>query len=527
MRAGSRAPHGSSLFAFLVAMVVLAVVPGMGGPSSLAQPGGGDPDSYEMANCQVDFADDRSDQSIQLKRLAPPSEEWFLAGSDLADLLRVGRYWRSDVRKLVLRVDDRRITFTAGARAVVAGDDAILLRQPVALHQSEPWIPMEFLVTVLPQMTGRAVGFDPERVLLRVGTRSFNIDQVRVESGDAVTEVRIRMRESLAFRVDDRRSRQLLVKIYGGEIDPGAIRLGSAQGLVESIRSRQESGHALVQVELSELASRYQSLTEQDGRTILLRIEQAPVTLIPDPVPRGPHLVQTLPPEARGRRVSVRRVVIDPGHGGADLGAEGPNGELEKDITLAVARELKRALERRGDLEAVLTRESDENIGLVQRTEFANREGGDLFLSIHCNAWYDRGASGVETYFLAPAKSEWDATVARKENSAVGAAEDLDFILWDLVQNLYIQESATLAEAVQTRLSDSLGLPNRGVKQAGFRVLVGAFMPAILVEVGFLTNAEEAKRLGSASHQRRIAEALAEAVVDFRARMDAIREDSR
>ena len=113
------------------------------------------------------------------------------------------------------------------------------------------------------------------------------------------------------------------------------------------------------------------------------------------------------------------------------------------------------------------------------------------------------------------------------ENTSTAAAEDLDFILWDLVQNLYIQESATLAEEVQTRLAADLGLLNRGVKQAGFRVLVGAFMPAILVELGFLTNDADASRLRDERWQRDAAEALADAIVEFRARMDALRERSR
>jgi N-acetylmuramoyl-L-alanine amidase len=117
--------------------------------------------------------------------------------------------------------------------------------------------------------------------------------------------------------------------------------------------------------------------------------------------------------------------------------------------------------------------------------------------------------------------------VARTENAGVSAAEDLDFILWDLVQNAYIQESATLAEEVQERLASDLGMENRGVKQAGFRVLVGAFMPAILVELGFVTNQQDAAKLSDPEFHTRAAEAMAEAIVAFRTRMDALRESSR
>lgn len=483
---------------------------------------------FESATWRVTHADGRFDQRIELLRLAAPDKEWFLSSTDLATVLQVGRYWRIDVRKLVLRIDDQRLTFTVGARAVVAGEESVLLRHEVQYHRGEPWIPMEFLSHVLGELTERSVDVDADQSRITLGTRSLNVTALEVVRGEqGGTELRIRLREALAFRVDDSRMRNLVVKIYGGVLDPGSLSLGTPRGLVNAVRSTQQDGFALVEVELSELALRYQSLTEVGGSTIVLRIEEAPVTLIPDPVPRGPNLVQTLPPEARGREVNVRRVVIDPGHGGSDDGAVGRDRLLEKEVTLAVARELERVLERRHDIDVVLTRTDDAFLGLIERTELANREGADLFISLHCNAWANAGANGVETYFLSPAKSEWDAGVARAENSSVRAAEDLDFILWDLVQNVYIQESATLAEAVQGRLVEDLGMQNRGVKQAGFRVLVGAFMPAILVELGFLTSREDAAKLSDPDWQREAAESLAGAVVEFRARMDALREQSR
>ena len=476
---------------------------------------------------RIRHADGRFDERVEMLRLATPDTEWFVASDDLAEVLQVGRFWRTDVRKLVLRVGDQRLTFTVGARSVVGADDTIMMRHPVVYHRGQAWIPLEFLTTVLPTLTDRAIDVDADAQRITLGERSLNVTGLEVERSGDVTELRILLRDPLAFRVDDSRVRNLVVKIYGASLDPGEIALRQAQGLVDGVSSQQAEGYALVQVELSELAHRYQSLTADGGSTIVLRIEAAPVSTIPDPVPRGPHLVQTLPPEARGREVDVRRVVIDPGHGGTDHGALGRDGLREKDITLAVALELERILEDRDDIEVVLTRTDDSFLGLVERTELANREGADLFISLHCNAWANSSARGVETYFLSPAKTEWDAEVARSENATVGAAEDLDFILWDLVQNVYIQESATLAEAVQGRLAQDLGMQNRGVKQAGFRVLVGAFMPAILVELGFLTHRDDAAKLSDRGWQREAARSLADAIVEFRARMDALREQSR
>ena len=510
--------------ASLLVLLVLMLIPAAPRHGVQAQSA---PANAPAAEWTVRRIDGGRTTTVELRQLASPDEEWFISSRQLADMLGVGRFWRTDVRKLVFRVDDQRITFTVGARSVVGGEETLLLHQPVIYFEGEPWIPLEFLSTVLPSLSGRQASVDVATKLIALGERRLNVSGMGVRNEGDQTVLRIQLASALAFRVDDSRVRNLVIKLYGGALDPGAIRLSTPRGLIDAVRGRQEDGFALIEVDLSQLASRYQSLTEDGGKTILLRIEQAPVTLIPEPEPRGAHVVQTLPPEQSGREVEVRRVVIDAGHGGGDLGAEGLNGLREKDVTLAVARRLEEILERRHDIEVILTRTGDESISLVERTEAANRYSADLFISLHCNAWPGSGAQGVETYFLSPAKTEWDADVARKENAGIGAAEDLDFILWDLVQNAYIQESATLAEEVQQRLAADLGMQNRGVKQAGFRVLVGAFMPAILVELGFVTNRTDAAKLSDPNFHETAAEAMAEAIVEFRARMDALRERSR
>jgi len=189
----------------------------------------------EAISAQVRYGDGRSSESVTLKRLAPESDEWFIAGSDLADILQVGRYWRFDVRKLVLRIDGSRITFTVGARSVVGGERTILLRQEVRFDNGEPWIPLEFLREVLPQLSERAVAWDPDENRLSLGEQSYNVTSLGIQTDGLVTEVRIQMSSALAFRVDDSRPRQLFLKIYGGRVDRGALRLGRARGLIESV----------------------------------------------------------------------------------------------------------------------------------------------------------------------------------------------------------------------------------------------------------------------------------------------------
>jgi N-acetylmuramoyl-L-alanine amidase len=226
-----------------------------------------------------------------------------------------------------------------------------------------------------------------------------------------------------------------------------------------------------------------------------------------------------------------RVVVVDAGHGGPDNGMTGPIGApvtlYEKDVTLAIAKKLGRELRERG-LKVVFTRTTDTLIALSDRGRIANQAGGDLFISIHVNAanlgWRDPAASrGFETYFLAEAKTEDARRVERMENEAVrfetnadvAKSDALGFILSDMKQNEHLRESSELAELIQGRLAGMHPGPNRGVKQAGFRVLVTAFMPSVLVEIGFGTNRNEAAYLNDGRNQSAIARAIADAAVEY------------
>lgn len=235
------------------------------------------------------------------------------------------------------------------------------------------------------------------------------------------------------------------------------------------------------------------------------------------------------PPSSRSR--TKRRVVVDAGHGGRDNGMTGPIGSRqkirEKDITLAVSHEVAKALRRQG-VEVVMTRTTDTLIGLYDRGPIANGRGGDLFLSIHVNAanlrWRRPGdARGYETYFLAEAKTEDERRVERMENEAIRFEttveapknDPLSFIIHDMAQNEHLRESQELAAAIQAGLGRVHPGPSRGVKQAGFVVLTTAFMPAVLVEIGFGTNVAEARYLTTPARQREIADAIANATMAY------------
>lgn len=224
-------------------------------------------------------------------------------------------------------------------------------------------------------------------------------------------------------------------------------------------------------------------------------------------------------------------VVLDPGHGGKDPGAVGIAGTKEKDITLAIAKKVAERLRRERGITVVLTRDRDTLINLADRPRMPQLRGmeaaPDLFVSIHGNSMPKKpnATRGFETYFLAVAKTEKARQVALRENAALRFEGDgevdeseldpLQFILSDLQSTGNLRESSLLAATIDQSLGSSLPAQGLGVKQAGFYVLVGATMPAALVEVGYLSNRAEEKLLRSSSYQAKIADALADAIVNY------------
>ena len=230
---------------------------------------------------------------------------------------------------------------------------------------------------------------------------------------------------------------------------------------------------------------------------------------------------------ARQLGLGVSRIVIDPGHGGHDPGAMGKDvGEAE--LVLDVSLRLEKLLQKIPGIDVVLTRRTDEFVPLQERTAIANREGADLFLSIHANASESPFARGVETYFLNFANNLGAAAVAARENAASGQAmAALPDLVKMIALNNKLDESRDLATIVQRAMIERLrgvnkSLKDLGVKQAPFSVLIGAAMPSVLAEVSFVTNTQDAKQLRSSLYRQRIAEALANAVRKYQTSLKTV-----
>jgi N-acetylmuramoyl-L-alanine amidase len=272
--------------------------------------------------------------------------------------------------------------------------------------------------------------------------------------------------------------------------------------------------------------------------------DAVPATL-PVPTAASPSASPSVPPPASmpapSRNVSggfsiarqlglgVSRIVIDPGHGGHDPGATG-RGVTEASVVLDIALRLEKMLSAVPGVEVILTRRSDDFVGLQERTAIANREGADLFLSIHANASSSAQARGVETYFLNFATTSTAAAVAARENASSGQPmASLPDLVKSIALHNKLDESRDFATHVQRAMIDHLKGANRsvkdlGVRQAPFVVLIGASMPSVLAEISFVTNSQEARLLRGAAYRQRIAEALFNAIRKYQG---ALKADSK
>lgn len=230
-----------------------------------------------------------------------------------------------------------------------------------------------------------------------------------------------------------------------------------------------------------------------------------------------------------GNESPINTIVIDPGHGGKDCGALGPNNLKEKNLTLQMAKRLKSKLETELGVNVLLTRQDDSYVPLRKRTVFANSNDADLFVSIHCNAAKNKKANGIEVYYLSEAKNNEARAAQALENEVVIKYEGKEalkkydsgeMVISDLIQSAQLVESIRLAYKLQGNLISETKAKNRGVKSANFFVLRGAYMPSVLIETGFISNRKEANKISNYKYQNRIIDSIFYAIKSFKIQYD-------
>ena len=460
------------------------------------------------AAMEIVYDDGRAPEQIPLLRVSG-DDAWFVRAGDAARLLRATQFWNASSRKIVLGVGKARIVLTVDTRVVVVDGEPVMMRTNVRYDDGAVLVPLEFILETAAQYTPRGFSWDEEHRRLSVGGVGYNVTQVSFSTAGGGTTVTLHLTEPLIYHVDTATPGLVRVKLYGGRVDLRALNVREGRGLVDGVRAEQSERDAFVTLDVSRDATRLRVDRQDDPPQLDIVLEKGGAG-----EEGAEGTIQIVEGEGEQRTTfSIDRVCIDAGHGGRENGKESADGVLEKDVNLAIARAVRDRIQEDLGLEVVMTRDDDRMVGLVERTEIANTSGCDLFISIHCNSWFHSGTSGFESYFLSPARSESEKALQRFENQAgEGAARaprgDVEFILWDLVQNAYIDESSSFAEYIQREMTSRLGIESRGVKQAGFVVLQGAKMPAVLIETAFLSNPQEERLLVDPAFQRRVAEGV-------------------
>jgi N-acetylmuramoyl-L-alanine amidase len=229
-------------------------------------------------------------------------------------------------------------------------------------------------------------------------------------------------------------------------------------------------------------------------------------------------------PPAFGQPVSTfRTVAIDPGHGGDDEGVKSAEGAKEKDLTLAIARRVKSVIEARLGLRVLLTRDDDRNVPIDERTSVANNNKADLFISLHANGSMRPATSGAQIFSAAFDKDAAQASSGGGERVPTfgGGSREIELVPWDLAQTRHLDQSAAFAELLEQQMHDRLPVSAHPIDRAPLRVLESANMPAVLIELGYLTNAEQAKLLAGDAFQNAVVQSLFDAIVKFRDTLSA------
>ncbi len=389
---------------------------------------------------------------------------------------------------------------------------------PIRKNNGELFVRIDALTRVFSELLGRTMIYERTSRSMHVPKSERLHATLRMRKTDKGYRLLVIYSQAIKAPRVERAGRNLIVKIRADKVvwDRSDFEPNEAVTDAEIFEDLPDRSTEIL-FKIGEMANTYQvePFNPQNPRTVISLV--------------GKFEEENEAGEARSQslEMGIRRIVIDPGHGGVDQGAKGPSGLKEKEVTLDLARTLKNILEARHGYQVALTRKNDTFLSLKARTGVANNFKADLFLSIHVNAIRFRNATGSETYYLTldSNASFDDAHYDEFKDQQAGNGggddlteamdDDLSLILWDMAQTKHIDDSFRVAKYLQEEMNDLAGIKSRGVKQAPLKVLKGAMMPAVLLEVAFITNPREEQKLKSPLFRERIVEAISRAVLRY------------
>lgn len=449
-------------------------------------------------------------------------DQEMIALEDLAPIFDLTIREDTVARGVTVSHKGKTIALTAGQGLASVSGRLVSLPVPVVRDGRHWLVPVEFISRALAPVYEAKVDVRRSSRLVIVGDLRVPRVVARQELLGSESRITFEITPKTGHAVVPQQGR-LLVRFESDFLDVTVPTTGG-QGPVQAIRVVDPATTIAL-----ELGPSYGSF-----RTSVLPADspQGPMRLVIDvmttaaPQPQLPQAVprqEAPPPLASATPPGIRTVVIDPGHGGEETGARGPAGNMEKDVTLSVARRLKSVIESRLGLRVLMTRDGDETVSLDDRAVLANSNRADLLISLHANAAPRKNPRGAEVFYLSTERATGEArgsSTPQELPALGGGSREIEVILWEMAQTRHLAQSAAFAELIEGELSNRLKMTARPVQQAPFRVLVGANMPAVLVEIGFLSNPEEEKQLVSTAYQNVVVQAIFDALVRFRSQVE-------
>ncbi|HEY6360792.1 MAG TPA: N-acetylmuramoyl-L-alanine amidase [Vicinamibacterales bacterium] len=446
------------------------------------------------------------------------SGQELIALDDVASLFGVGVREDALAGGLTIAYRGRTIVMSADQPMASVSGRVITLPSPVVRSGRRWLVPVEFLTRALAPIYDQRIELRRNSRLLIVG--DVRVPQVgtRIEAPGPPTRASVEIVPASSVSVATEAGRVLL------RIDADALDLSvppTGAGLVDQIRAGDQPAAVALVLNARAGTPRVVQTTADNITRVLIEVpSNAPVETAAAPPP--PPAPSAAPPVlVTSPRPTLQTIVIDPGHGGEDVGARGPSGTQEKAITIEVARRLRGLIEARLGVRVILTRDDDRAVGADERAALANNSKADLFLSLHANAAPSPAVAGAEVFHLRLDREGEDARRAAEAEAVSlpvlgGATRELEVIQWDLAQARHVEASGVLAGMLEEELGNRVTMGPRPVRQAPLRVLVGANMPAALIELAYLTNPEQEKVARAEAYQSLVAQAVYDAVVRFR-----------
>lgn len=480
--------------------------------------------AFSLWGRDIQIQDRLSDANLGSIRSIEMGTQSFIPIADLATILSIPIEINPYKKTITLKYKQNNIVFTAHSPFVAFNNTHVQMKADVRFPNKEFYIPLDGFIAGLTASGINTLDYDTAQNVLYVLTRQANI--VRLSTLSQADTVKLFLHTTRAFGVNDisvqKDEEWLYLDIDGGVLDV-RNNLGFEQinEIFEFIPQQISRDRARLSLHLAPSVSDAQVHSNESSNEIVISLATQS---------SASSLVLTDLQKER-EKWKIDTIVLDPGHGGRDPGCVGSGKIYEKNIVLNIAKATKAELERRMDVNVILTRDHDAFVALKGRTQKANAAGGKLFVSFHVDANPVKSLRGHTVYFLGPAKTDDARGVAQFENSVIKFEEeqneymglsDMSFILAANAQNSYNKESQDFASIIDEEIKRQCGSHSHGVRQAGFYVLYGASMPNILIETGFMTNSNDRQKLASTSYQNQLAQAVTDGIIRFREKYERL-----